>query len=323
MQDSQFNQIKYDNLLEKLRFSINQSDIFMSNKYFDIIIDLKSKGLRSTHLGFVYSYMYLQTYMCRNTTYDHYIPSVTEIKEILGYSPIQKTVDYIIKKNGLLDKERLTITDNNFPIINQYIKENGSLEFDLVLDIHDSLKDHRDMYNIANTTKYKYPVLSFYDDHSRDDVEVSYFDNGGTFYDTSNTTNIRFEVFAHCMSHSILGDTGFYLYSYIKHMNDLFGEEYKATALTISKKTGIPERTVKKYLKILKTYNLIYTEHNMEYFSLGMDDEYRKASSHHIIPFEQFSEYPIDYEKLPMKTRAEHFKIIKEEERKIDIKFDL
>lgn len=321
---NQFNQEKYENLIKDIRFNINHSDIFMSNHYFDIIKELNQlKGLKSTHMGFVYSYMYLQTYMCRNTVYDYFIPTVKEIKEILGYSPIQKSLDYIIKKDGLLDSEGVTITDNDFPLICQYRKEEDSLLFYLASDVHPTLKDYRDMHNVSLTTTYKFPVLSFYDSHKRDDIKIFYGDDGGTFYDVSDTTNIRFEVFAYCMSNKEIGDTGFYLYSYIKHMNDLHGDDYKATASTISNKIGIPERTIKKYLKSLKSYNLIDTIHNMEYFSLGIEKEYRKASSHLIKPFEEFTVDTVYYHKLPMKTRAEHFNKIKEENRKIDEIFDL
>lgn len=321
-----FNQEHYDNLMNSLRFDIKQSDIFMSNKYFDILIDLKNtKKIKTTHLGFVYAYMYLQTYMCRNTTYDYFIPSVKEVKELLGYSPIQKTLDYLIKKDGILDSEKLTITDNNFPLINQYKKDTDVLEFDTVSNIHPSLKDHRDMHGISNTTKYKYPVLSFYEDHKSGDIELYYGDEGGTFFDISNTTNVRFEIFAYCMANEDIGDTGFYLYSYIKHMNDFADskeEEYKATAETISKKTGLSVDTVKRYLKVLRQYNLITGIHNMEHFVLGLDASKREPNTYISNDFEWFLYIPQDVDMMKVKTRAEYYKK-KEEETKELPKLDL
>lgn len=316
---AQFNQEKYNNILQNIRFNINQSDIFMTNDYFEIIklLNLENK-LKSVHIGFVYSYLYLQSYMLRNTTYDYFIPTPKDIKYILGYNQDEKRLDYIIKKNGLLDKEKLTITDNDFPIVNSYNKDEDYLEFTTASQIYDNLKEFKDIRKIANTTTYKFPVLSFYDSNKRSDIKLFYGDDGGTFYDVHNTTRIRFEVFAYCMSNQDIGATGFYLYSYIKHMNDLLGDEYKATASTISNKIGVPERTVKKYLKSLKSYNLIDTIHNMDYFSLGIEKEYRKASTHLIKSFEEFTVNTIDYYKLPMKTRAEHFNKIKEVNKEIE-----
>ena len=330
---NQFDQNKFQSYYDQLNITDKFSTIYMSNQYFEIIKELKdSKKLKTTHMGFVYAYMYLQSYMFRNTTYEYFVPTVKDIKEMLGYSPIQKSLDYIIKENGLLDTEKLTVSDNDFPIINEFSEELG-LEFTTLSDLNSPVENYTERFRqdkgIRKSQGYKYPVLSFYE--SLDEyTELSLDNNGGTFFEVGFTTEIPFDVFAYCMSNSELGDTGFYLYAYLKHMNN-FAEkketDYSATYETIGKKTGLSEKTVQRYMEALRRYNLVSTSHNMPYFSQAFRKDERKASSHFVNDFNQFTTLHVNYDKLEVKKRKEHKAIVAEKIKKEEsvhlIEFDL
>lgn len=120
---------------------------------------VKEGKLKSTHIGFAYSYIFFETFMYRYAKYQKYVPPVSEIKEILGYSGSNKNVDYIIKKNGLLEQEGILLTQNNYPI---------SVEFDdiekFVFTTTEELnytRQFREQQDLTKNTFCKFPVFAF------------------------------------------------------------------------------------------------------------------------------------------------------------------
>src|SRR5690606_29176934 len=127
-------------------------------------------------------------------------------------------------------------------------------------------------------------------------------------------TIIPFEIFNYCMSHEDIGVTGFYIYSFLQNKNNMF-TDYKATYQTISKEIGLSAKTVQRYMESMRSYNLITTIHNMEYFSTGITQEHRQASTHKVNKFEDFTYKKIDYEKMKVVNKYEHIKKMEQQKK--------
>lgn len=275
-----------DEIKQYLHFDVQYESVMaMPNFIVDELIKLtKSKAIKSTHIGFTWTFLYIETWFYRYAKYSKVIPTYAYIKKLLGYSPTNQRLDYIIKKDGLLDSMNLTITTNDFPINISWI---DGLAIDTLSEFDkDYIIKFRESNNISISQVCKYPVFAF-------DREME----GGTFYDSSNTTLVDFNVFAFCMSKDDLGCTAFYLYNLIKHKNDILSS-YDATYSRISNESGLSTRTVQRYMENMRGYKMINTIHNMDCFSPSVNKDERLASSHFINEYEQFSHIKVEYDKM-------------------------
>lgn len=62
---------------------------------------------------FAYCYLGVLSYLKINNKYEKFGTTVREIKRILGYSELNKKIDFIIKKNGLLEREGMIKDEDN------------------------------------------------------------------------------------------------------------------------------------------------------------------------------------------------------------------
>lgn len=291
--------------------------IAIPNSLFTKLLTLtKFKKLKSQHVGFTFSYIYLQTYLFRYTKYDTYVPTKGEIKQLLGYSATNKTVDHIIKRNGLLDDESITVTSNDFPIINEW--RDGDLEFTYISDLY-SHEEFRNDRKFGLSQSYKVPIFGLYantDNYFND--ESNPYD--GTFYPFDDGisepyTLIDFEVFAYMMSNKELGVNAFYLYCYILYKNDLHTAGYNATHTRLAEETGLSSKSIQRYRDVMRSYNILKLEHNMDYFVHGLEDiTKRKASSNYANDYKSFTYEPIEYNKQTKIGYKEYIKILDERE---------
>jgi hypothetical protein len=90
-------------------------DIRISYQVIKTINFIESMSLE--HKAFAFSYLILLAYMNENMISIKL--SKSEYKEMLGYSPINKEVDKIIKKNGILYEKRLILTQGFKPKRNE------------------------------------------------------------------------------------------------------------------------------------------------------------------------------------------------------------
>ncbi|MFM9533732.1 replication/maintenance protein RepL [Lysinibacillus sp. IITD104] len=290
--------------------------VAMPTELFKQLLQMKEDGeLKSVHIGFTYSYIYLQTYMYRYSTYSTYVPNGKEIKELLTYTPSNKAVDYIIKKNGLLEQKDILTTTNNFPVINEMEDDDFGNRVPKITTIyefcnecqHETVDEWRKQMKITRATKCKYPVFGF--EREYDDGYVE-----GTFFDISDTTLIDMNTFLFCMSTDDIGVNGFYVYAYLLDKSNKFNNDFKATHKRIAKETGLSEKTIQRVMDALRSHNLITTVHNMEYFSFAISKDNRKASTHKVNNSADFSADKIEYEKLKFVSNKVH-------EKKMDEKF--
>jgi hypothetical protein len=114
------------------------------------------------------------------------------------------------------------------------------------------------------------------------------------------------------MDNDKIGCTGFYLYSYLKRMNDFYFGGYDCPVEKLSEETGIPTRTLTNYLDVLKKYHMVECTINQKHFVLGLPQEERKANTYETMEFELFNDKPIPYEKIKVKSRADYYEEQKE-----------
>ncbi|MEH7418969.1 hypothetical protein V7266_27450 [Neobacillus drentensis] len=287
--------MKYEQIEELLQFT-DKEIIFMPNEIFN---DLKvAIPNSSSHLAFAYSYTYLTTWIYRYAKHlstNGFVDNI-KMKEILGYNQKYKKLDYLIKKHGLLDQLGYTQTVKDFPTTWTYDEFEG-LEFGM----YSTNKEYLAVLNLSRKFTVKYPVKAFnrYEQGETD----------GTFYQFENTHSVPFEVFVFCVDNDQLGTIGFYLYSYIKRMNDIFIKGWDVSLDKLAKETSLPETTLDNYIGALRKYRMIEVKHNQEHFSLGMRLEDRKANTYKVNGFHQFSKTPQPYEKIKVLNRDEYKKV--------------
>ncbi|PFN77607.1 hypothetical protein COJ85_32070 [Bacillus sp. AFS076308] len=307
--------MELEQIKELLQYDVMESKIFIPNEIFD---DLKGANIKNNpHLTFSYSYIYFATWIYRYAKHlnctEGFIDN-EKMKEILRYNPTNKDLVYLIKKNGLLEQLGYTKTVKDFPTSWTYDEIEG-IEFDMYSEHKEDLRH----LNLSRKFSVKLPVKAF---HRYEPDELD-----GTFYEVANTHCIPFEVFMYCMAKNEIGSTGFYLYSYIKRMNDMYPKGWDVALHKMSKETAIPESTLDEYIGVLRKYRMINVQHNQELFSLAMRIEDRKANTYKANKFDQFSITPQPYEKIKVLKTSEYKKVKGEENiqiwgKKADITLD-
>ena len=319
--------MKYDELRELLQYddvNRHESLVFMPNEIFD---DLQTNISSSPHVAFSYSYIYLVTWLYRYAVYGRAKETLTteHIKRILTYGARTQEINYLIKKNGVLEKLDYVRTTRDFPTSyhykNDYDHEMYLKDLSPRLLTFTTLEDWkgRDFYDYlqnGKNYKIKYPLRAFnrypQDDEMKEDYEKGYED--GTFFEFHNTHLIPFDVFLYCMSNKKIGCTGFYLYAYLKFKNDKHKEGYDVSIESLVEDTGIPNSTLNDYLRMLKSYRMIQFQHNQELFSLALKIEDRKANTYITNDYFAFSDKPVPYDKIKIVPKYEYLKQLKEEE---------
>lgn len=212
----------------------------------EIFLDLQSKLKNANHIAFAYSYYYLISTLYRYCKYDGTNFTQSHIKSLLGYAATNKQIDYIIKKNGVLDQINYTQSITDYPYSWSYDTE---LSFDMWSTIKQS---DPDLYKFNDRNyKIKYPMKCFHrTDESR---QEQIYD--GTFYEIENTHSITIDTFSQIIN-SELGVTGFYLYAYLKHKCDMH-KEYSRLSHLLAEDTKLKQTSLKQYISILEHHNLI------------------------------------------------------------------
>lgn len=236
------------------------TSIYMPNEIFDDLRQCQQvrKGSKSNHIAFMYSFVYLITWLYRYTRYLENIEllKVGTLKQILTVSNSNKGVDYLIKNGGVLDQLGYTKTSNELPILWHYDKlQNDYLEFSMLSDYPDT----EELIGFKNMrrTQIKIPLKSLEGRY----LEVKELELSGIFYEVSDTHNIPLEVFLHCMAIEDLGVAAFYIYSFVKHQTDKFPHGYDCAIDDLVSYTGVKRSKLVNVLKNLEIYNMINNSH--------------------------------------------------------------
>ncbi|MFV2046876.1 hypothetical protein CJ195_21860 [Bacillus sp. UMB0899] len=321
--------MKYEEIYELLQYNNHkgyESNVYMPNEIFE---DLQNYIKNTPHIAFAYSYYYLITWLYRYCKFslNNGISNST-IKEILGYSADTRSINYLIKKNGLLDQIEYTSTTRDFPVWwNADQIKYEELEFTLVNEV-DNVKDENGEIKKPRNYSYEYSIEKTYRDSVPKNFTIKYPEKAfarfedeegkceeGTFYKIEYTHNIPFEVFMYCMSNDDIGCTGFYLYAFLKHKNDIYGD-YDISLEDLAIETGIADRTLDKYLGMLKSYKMIDFTINQEFFAIGLKKEDRMANTYSTKDYIAFKDKPEAYDKIKIVKKKDYLKMLEEEEEK-------
>ncbi|MFY0802150.1 hypothetical protein [Peribacillus frigoritolerans] len=298
--------MNYQEIASTLQFYKNESDVYIPNEIFE---DLKDNMKKGSHIPVAYSYYYVVNWLYRHCKYGNIDIDINKIKEILGYNKGTRTVDYIFKKDGLLDTMNYTETTKDFPI-SWGLDDRNNLEFDM---LSDQKEEDKLEFTKQMSRKYtiKCPIRAL--TRNPDDND----DLDGTFHQRDNTHLIPFEVFMYCMSNEKIGCTGFYLYSFIKMKNQHFNGKYDCPMEQLAEHIGIPSSTMKPFLSTLRKHNLVEGIHNMEYFCFASHDDIRKANSYIANEIDLFSDEEVEFKKLKFISPKEYYQI-QEDKRKVE-----
>lgn len=218
----------------------NSVNIQMPNEIYEDLMDAEFKTWK--HRCFAYSLYYLSSYLYRNAIFGNAHNAqygVNKLAEL--FSPNPKPLSYIYKKGGILDSIGYTDSITDYPI--SFYMDEQILEFSTLSELDQSIKRNYPRFMV------KKPIKSFYRDSADDTLT-------GTFYDFQNTHLIPIEKFISIISDSTLGFVPFYIYSYLKMMNDKFPMGYQVSNKRLAEIVGCNEETVSKY-----TNNLELSEH--------------------------------------------------------------
>jgi hypothetical protein len=236
-------------------FYEGEKNIFVPN---EILNDLRSdESIKSgIHIAFCYSYYYLISYLYRYAKYGQQMIKQDEIKDILGYNP-GKEVDYLIKKNGVLDKMEYTYTSTDFPVMCQSeYDERKNKVIDIKFTLHSEFKKDNPMSvdNISTRNyRIKIPAKGLHrDKESEEDGHLN-----GTFYEVENTHSIHPLIFIKAISNKGIGIVGFYLYGFFKKYSDMYPSGYNISYEDLMKSTRLKKTKLNDTLIELARYNFI------------------------------------------------------------------
>jgi hypothetical protein len=293
---------------QQLQYNEKERMLFIPNEIYN---DLHKNVNKRHHISFAFSYYYLITWLYRYTKYGYIRIDNKIIKWILGYNPTYPEIDYIFKKNGLLDQMEYTITVKDFPV--SWSFDDEFLEFTMLSDM-DEHTQKIIKENLSRKYTVKFPVKAFHRYTEDEEMKKEYV-NGyedGTFYEFDNTHIVPFDVFLFCISKQEVGLTGFYLWSYLKCQNQLYNDGYDISVDDLSIETHIPRSTLCNYLSSLRSYKMIDVLHNQKFFCLAINENERKANTYVVNNYDKFVNEPIEYEKMGVVKVKEYLKTLKE-----------
>lgn len=201
---------------------------------------------------------------------DTYIQNA-DIKELLGYSRTTKTVDHIIKKEGVLDQIGLTMTTKDYPIRFTTLDEEKINNIPLreivtINDIDDTDINYNIIKSIVKNFNYtiKEPTFLF-----------EYNGGNGTLYEYSNTHKVTIKELLTFISNGNLDNIDMYMYFYFKSKcKGLEGDSRALKLKFISNELGIGFDAFYAHLEVLKRIGFLEVEHIgwvMGYVEVGLE----------------------------------------------------
>ncbi|MCU5107004.1 hypothetical protein OCA21_14380 [Bacillus cereus] len=246
---------EFKSIIEYYEREDKHGKVFLLNSLFETLSkeeSLTKKGKRTTtHVDVAYSYLYLIAWLYRNAKYGVMSDQNTDVgtlKELIGFTSREQRIDYIIKKNGVLDRLGLTKTIPYKEAPCSYtIDDDNVIDFETIAQAGIKVENNR--------KTIKEPIFGLYDS----DGEYGY----GTFFggvdsdNVSKTHNVDFKIFMKCMTNKNLGTDAFYIYSFLKSKCDVAGGTIEIAHDTIMKQTGITRGKMNIALDGLKKHGLI------------------------------------------------------------------
>jgi len=301
----------YAEMEQLLQFNDYESKVFMPNEVFS---DLQKNIDNASHIAFAYSYIYFITWLYRYAKYGMVNELIDQkfIKKVLGYNENYKKLDYLIKQNGILEQMGYIRTEKDFPIAYSYDEIDG-LQFQYIDDFKE-FTAYIKVLNVPKNFKIKFPVKAFYrypnDEEMQKEYDEGYED--GTFFYVDRTHLVPFEAFIFCMTNEDLRCTGFYLYAFLRCMNQIY-DGYRVPLETLEEKTAIKGRTLDKYLDSLKKYNMIHCK--VEDFVVGLGKGEKMPNTYFTNEPTNFTNIAKQYQKRKVMSVYTYYKQLEEKQK--------
>jgi hypothetical protein len=272
-----------EQLKQRLHYN-NEKRIFIPN---EILIDLpNNKNIQNgIHISFSYAYYYLISYIYRYAKYGQSRYQQGDLKEILGYASKYKKLDYLIKKDGVMDAMWYTCSNTDFPVVSEVVYDEGKGKVvDVEFTMYSELKEMYQEESLRNY-KIKVPVKGLYRDKESEDDDYL----NGTFFEVDNTHGIDPLTFIKCMANESIGCVGFYLYGYLKRHCDMYNS-YDVSYEELVKGTGVANTTLNRYLIQLAKHNFITV--NRQDFIVNLPIEQREPNSYQVNDVHEIVDVP-------------------------------
>ena len=225
----------------------------------------KNNSTNVQQVAFAYSYLTAISFLYK---YAHFVDIGNEmyiqnsdIKELLGYNRITKTIDKVIKKGGILDSIGLTATTKDYPIryeVSTEEKINGISirEFVTVSQLEVNDINYEAIKRIVKNRNYEVKEPLFLTTRFPDSEY-------GTLYNVANTHDITLNEFMTFITDPDLNNIDFLLYGYFKSKCKGYPENMKSMAMyKICLELGIANTTFVSHLEVLKKKKYINVYHN-------------------------------------------------------------
>ena len=238
----------FNQFIDKRTRTLNIDD-----EVFNILNGLQIEGFikNSNHKAFAFAYWWLVNYLWKYAKYGNDEITIGHIKEVLGYNCKYKPVDYIVKREGLLDNIGWTEYSTDYPIAYSYSKNNG-IEYTMLYEID----DYKDFKASRNKNYYvKKPLHA--EKRIRKLKNGEFIELEGTIYSKDSTISFTFNEFDICISNSRLGCSGFWLYSWLKYKSIMSKSTVKCTYSYMIKEVGFKEDKLRELLGELENVGLI------------------------------------------------------------------
>lgn len=251
--------------LENIQHLYGNCIIRLPNNIFRTLsTTIKSKSGKTNSQQIAFSYVYLITvgFLYK---YAHYVDvdnatylQNSDIKELLGYSKTTKSIDKIIKRNGVLDELGLTATTKDYPI-GFHLSKTDSInniplrEFQTISEADDRMLDLTKRIVKNRNYETKEPL---YMTKERDDNEY------GTLYGIEKTHDITIRELMAFLFDEEMDCLDFLIYGFIK--SRCKGYQYNMKSMTIYKmvaEIGIDRSTFYNRLPLLKERQYIAVTH--------------------------------------------------------------
>lgn len=210
-------------------------------------------------ISFAYTYIVTVAFLYK---YAHFVDvdngtyiQNSDIKQILGYNKTTKTVDKIIKKDGILEQLGLINTTKEYPVSVEYTDEKINnmhmRDFTTVGMLGED--DVSIIKSIVKNKNYEVKKPSFLFEYNGDI---------GTLYNYERTHRITLKEYMKFIYDDELDNTGFLIYAYFKYKCYGLRNNMKSLALyKIVSEIGVSRDTFYTHLNILKKKGYIHVSH--------------------------------------------------------------
>ncbi|QPK89748.1 hypothetical protein IEN91_04725 [Bacillus velezensis] len=252
---------------ENIEYLYGDANVRLPNSLFkDLSEAIKSKNNKTNvqQVAFAYTYLVTVAFLYK---YTHFVDTQNEtyiqnadIKELLGYSRTTKSIDKIIKKNGVLDELGLTSTTRDYPVSFETCsgeKVNGiSLrEFVAISDIDNNDGNYSIIKSIVKNKNYEVKEPLF--------LTTGYKDREyGTIYNIERTHRIDIREYIALVFDEGMTNIDFLMYAYFKSKCKGYKDNMRSMAVyKIIMEIGVDRSTFYNHLRVLKEKKYIHVNH--------------------------------------------------------------